>query len=336
MDLTIIQQGTFVSNGKNITIPLESGVDWMKVYNYSIASANQVAATAVSFYWQRGFPANSAWVHYKSNAANAANLDAIVTTGGFTYVDTSAFGPGVIYSADSLPNPLDITGISNAAIPVVTVANNFPTLPAGSVVRMFDVTGALQLCGMDFTVGLNTLTANTFSLDYCPQVAAAAGADGAWTVISYGPSYWYPPYRYITNITNAAQAVVTLSVTHNYQVGQSVRFQVRSAYGMTEIDGLLGDIVAVNAAANTITVDINTTGFSAFTFPVTADVPFTFAQVVPVGEDTALALQQGVNILSDATVNTAITGMQLTGGAGYPGGANNNVMYWVAGKSFNQ
>ena len=41
MDLTILQQGAFQSTGNNVYIPLESGVDWMIVYNTTQAAANQ-------------------------------------------------------------------------------------------------------------------------------------------------------------------------------------------------------------------------------------------------------------------------------------------------------
>ena len=52
------------------------------------------------------------------------------------------------------------------------------------------------------------------------------------------------------------------------------------------------------------------------------------------GEDTATALLAGVDILSDATLNTGYLGMLLTGGINNPGGAASDVVYWVAGKSF--
>ena len=42
----------------------------------------------------------------------------------------------------------------------------------------------------------------------------------------------------------------------------------------------------------------------------------------------------GVNQIGDAEVNLGAIGMILQGGAGFPGGANNDVLYWVAGKSF--
>jgi hypothetical protein len=63
-------------------------------------------------------------------------------------------------------------------------------------------------------------------------------------------------------------------------------------------------------------------------------VPFTPAEVVPVGEDTGTALASNLNILADATVNTGYIGLQLATGANLPAGIANQTVYWVAGKSF--
>ena len=163
-----------------------------------------------------------------------------------------------------------------------------------------------------------------------------AGTTGSWKKISFNPLF-YPRRRFVTKITGAASAVVTMSVKHGYLVGQKVRFIVPAAYGMIEMDGLSGTITAVDTTVttgNSITVNINSSAFTAFAWPLTAGVPFTAAEVVPFGEDTAQAITSGVDPLNDATENTSSIGMTLTGGAGNPGGANTNVMYWVAGKSF--
>ena len=325
MDNTIVQQGRFTSTGSARTLALRSDVDWMMVYNATQAAAGQTNALGVKYYWQRGMAAGSKWTTFKSNAANAANLEQFITTNGFTLVDSSTNPLGTLNAT--------ITAISNAAIPVVSNGGT-NGLSAGDVVRLTNCAGGAQLGGMDFTVGHNTLTAGTFSLDYMATIVAAT--TGEWRKISYNPIF-YPRRRFITKITAAASAVVTMSVTHGYQVGQTVRFIVPAAFGMIEMNGLLGTITAIDTTlttGNSITVNIDSTAFTAFAFPLTAASPFTFAEVVPVGEDTASALTAGVDILTDATINTGYIGMVLTGGASCPGGATSDVMYWVAGKSF--
>lgn len=325
-DNTIMVQGSFTGTGGSITLPLRFGVDWMRVYNLTVAAADQTAAIGVEYYWQNGMPAGYGLEYLKSNAANAANLTQYLTSGGFTLVDSSAQAAGVINAT--------ITAISNAAIPVVTNTGTNGLL-AGNIVRLFNVASGQQLGGMDFTVGYNTLSATTFSLDYMSQIVA--GTTGSWMLVPYDPIF-YPRRRYITEITQASSAVVTLSVTHGYQVGQLVRMVVPAAFGMTQMDGLQATIVAINTTTttgNTITLDINSSAFTAFAFPVSADVPFSFAEVVPMGENTAEALDQSVNILSDATVNTAFIGMVLAGGADSPGGQDGDSVIWQAGGVFN-
>ena len=323
-DLTSGFQGRFTSTGANQTIVIPSGATWMKVYNTTQMAASQTTAVGVEYKWFQGFPVGAKISYFKSNAANAANLTQYITSNGFTVIDSSLQTPGVLQST--------ITAISNATIPVVSATN---TLTPGSVVRLINVAGAQQLGGFDFTVGYNTLTSGTFSLDYMSTIVA--GTTGSFRQINFDPIF-YPRRRYITAITQASQAVVTMSVTHGYKVGQSVRFIVPAAYGMTQMNGLLGDIVAINtntSSGNTITVDIDSSAFTAFAWPLTAAVPFTAAEVVPVGEDTSLALAQGVDILSDATVNTGYIGMLLQGGVSCPGGAASDVIYWEAGVNAN-
>lgn len=325
MDLTILQQGRFTSNGSAKTLQIRSDVDWMKVYNVTVAAASQTTAVGVEYYWQRGFATGAKWTYFKSNAANAANLSQYITSNGFTLVDSSVNPNGVLNAT--------ITAISNAAIPVVSNSGT-NGLSAGDVVRIINVAGAQQLGGLDFTVGYNTLSSGTFSLDYMAQIVA--GTTGSWRKINFDPLF-YPRRRTITKITQASQAVITLSVTHGYKVGQAVRIYVPDVFEMTEMNGLLGNIVAIDTTTttgNSITVDIDSSAFTAFSWPLSAEVPFTPAEVVPVGEDTAEALALGQDILSDATVNTGYIGMVLAGGANCPAGANNDVIYWVAGKSF--
>jgi hypothetical protein len=86
---------------------------------------------------------------------------------------------------------------------------------------------------------------------------------------------------------------------------------------------------------NTITVDVNTTGFTAFAFPLTAAPGFSPAMVIPLGENMANALSNGTNYLADAVYNAAQTGVLLMGAATGPAGVNADVIYWNATKSFN-
>lgn len=319
---TIIQQGRFTSTGSSVLIPLRSGVNWMNVYNVTRINDGNTGESG-QFYWQEGMD-YSYGIAYPFGSSTSAFPAYVAFT--FTKVDTSLNTTGTVNST--------ITAVSTASIPVATNSGT-NGLSAGSIVRLINVAGAQQLGGMDFTVGYNTLSSTTFSLDYMSQLGGA-GTTGSWMLINYDPIF-YPRRRFITKITKASQAVVTMSVTHGYKVGQLVRMVVPAAFGMTQMDGLQATIVAVNTtttSGNSITLNIDSSSFTTFAFPVTAAVPFTYAEVVPMGEDTAAALVAGVDILSDATVNTAQIGLVLSAGTLAPAGLASDVIFWTAGTSF--
>lgn len=327
MSNTTILQGRFTATGSNVLIPLRAGITWMNTYNIT-AMNDGSDLICTQAYWQFGMPDEAGILYTNYNDTIDSNLPVYSTSNGFTYIDTSASTYGVVNAT--------ITAISTAAIPVATNSGT-NGLIAGDVVRLFRVTNARQLAGYDFTVGQNTLSTTTFSLDYMAQLPLA-GTTGSWMKVDSNPIF-YPNMRYISSISKASQAVVEFTVTHGYKVGQTIRFNVPSAFGMIEINGLQGTIVAVSntASVNTVTVDIDSSSFTTFAFPTNAVATasaFTPATVVPVGQNTPVSLDEGVNILSDATVNTAELVMVLHGGADAAGGAASDVIYWTAGTSF--
>src|ERR1700761_3426269 len=264
-------QGRFTSDGTAEIIKLRSDVDWMWVKNQTVSYAGG-AGTGAEFYWQRGMTQGRGTIYTKTAGTNALAVAQLAVGAGFYLVDSSV----------NLPGPsMALTGITNGNPPVVNTAST-AGLNNGDIVRIFSTVGARQLAGLDFTI--DTIVANTsFHLANMAQIAGANPGAGTFRRIPFSPLY-YPSTRYITKISQAAQAIVTLSVTHTYTVGQVVRFVVptvtAAAYGMTQLDGLTGTIVDVDVAdadgvTNTITVDIDTTGFTAFAFPLTADPGFT-------------------------------------------------------------
>lgn len=319
MDGTIIQQGRFTSAGEAVELQIRSDVDWMEVYNLTQWSTQQTPGRGVKFYWQRGLSSGEGFEYTKADGGDGLQAE-FASSGAFTLLDTSG-------------SPLDtlnatVTAISTASPPVVSNSGT-NGLSAGDVVRIINVSGAQQLGGIDFTVGNSTLTSGTFSLDYMAQLGGA-GTTGSWRKIKWQPQF-YPRHRYISAITQASSAVITLTVTHGYTAGQAVRIKVPSAYGMTEMNELVGNITAVSTANNTITVDIDSSAFTAFAFPATGAVPFTPALVVPIGET---ADGTYANSLDDATDNVSFIGMELGAGIDGPAGSSSDVIYWRAGKSF--
>ena len=277
----------------------------------AVSPGSPIAGNIVESSWQRGFPDGSALVKEKTTVSDVIS-ETIILANGYTLVDTSKqiFGPAIAYS-----------GITNVIDPVVATANTSGLIANSTVVRLFNPL-AYQLSGMDFTVG--TLVANTsFALAYAGMAPgdAAPGA-GTWEVITYDPIY-YPRRRFITNIILGNTTQVQMSVTSGYNVGEKVSFIVPKVYGTIEMNGLRGTILSIDLSTNTITLDINSSGFTAFTFPRASSVPFTQAQVIPQGEIPTLS--------NSATQNKAVLGI-LVGTAVC--GTIGRVMYWRATKAF--
>jgi len=317
MDNTIIQQGTFTSDGTERILQLRNGVDWIRVVNFTQSGAQNNAG--VNFYWQAGMANGSAVVQAKVGGGD--DIEQItVTSGGFSFIDISSNPVGALAA---------LTSISNATPPRVLVAST-AGLTDGDVVRFINVTGAQQLGGIDFEI--DVIDGTHFDLSFMSAIVAAT--TGHYRVIAHGPLF-EPVTRFITAISNATEAVITCSVTPKYSVGQKVRIvNPDPAYGMNEINGLAATILDVDETNAEITVNIDSSAFSAFAFPVTAETPFTPAQVVPFGEDTGEANLAAVNPLGDSVENTGFIGVALAAGADSPAGQNNDVIFWTAGTSF--
>ena len=402
MDGTILGQGTFVANTTGLTNPnagnasigqanatiiqIPSNADWVKVRNftqygtvgttgaYFNGTAN--ASNGMEFYWQRGMTAGTGIVTYKGAASGVLYGDTLVT-GGFTLYDPSGQSVG---AQPLIGNPVATTASTNATRPVVSTAST-TGVSVGTIVRLSS-TAQTDVNGIDMVVG--AVTANTsFTLLTATNALATApgaiGGAGFYTIVYNGNTeLFYPRHRFITNITQATNGQVSTSVAHGLTVGQEVRFNIPAVSGMIQLNpqinnnyfpanSSVGAIVVSVVDDYNFTLNINTTAYTAFTFPTIAQQPSSFPMVIPFGEDSATSLsstlaqtptiagQQIYNtnngLLADATVNTGYLGMILgNGGNGLelttpilgPSGSiawsagnapTGDTMYWVAGKS---
>ncbi len=300
--------GTFTSDGNTKTISLPSGYTDFRMINITDIGSTAANTNVMRAEGSSSMAAGSGLYNPKTSGAATLALEVSTTTGGFTFISDSATR---LNGAAVATSGTDINRANPAVVSTGTTTNLVDTV---SVVRMINNTGMLQVSGMDFTVG--TIVASTsFELKYLDSSGFAADSTaGFYRIVNADPRF-YPRARYITAITQASSAVITLSVTHGYTVGQAVRIYVPSAFGMTEINGLLGNITAVTTGStNTITVDIDSSGFTAFAFPTSAIAAagVTFAQVVPVGEAAINSSSQAYgNLLDDATDNVSFTGISI-------------------------
>ena len=300
--------GTFTSDGtiKNLSLP--SGYNRLDLYDisdFSDASSTSVfTATGTS-----SMPADAA-IYAIGNGGSSVLAPKYTATGGFTFISDSAnqaLGAATFLTASA--------SAINRANPAVALTGTTTGLVASStVVRLYNTVGMEQIAGMDFTVG-TIVGATSFQLKYLNNSGFAAncvasGADAFFRIVPSDPRY-YPRRRFITAISSSGtSSIITMSVTHGFVAGEAIRVIVPSAFGMTQMNGLIGNITAVSTANNTITVDIDSSAFTAFAFPTsaTAAAGVTFAQVAPVGET---ANGTYANSLNDATVNQSFSGVQI-------------------------
>jgi len=301
----LIASGSFTSTAAARAIELPKRPDYFVIMNRSLWSTAPTAV--VRSEWWYGM-ADGAAHTLTEGGGSALTATTIAAAGlGFTFVDYSAQTPGALVATGTAITAANPAVVSDATSPAV-----------GNIVRMINTTGMLQIAGLDFTVTATTPGVD-FTLGYLNSAAFAAAATNAdYRVIP--AQYYSPSKRWITGITQAAAAVVTMSVAHQYVVGDKVRIHVPDAnFGMTQIDGMLATVTAVGAS--TITTDINSTAFTAFAYPTSAIAAagVSYPHVAPVGE-VATKLTSAIN-------NTAYFAMYLNTGVV---GANGNIMDWMA------
>lgn len=302
-----ILERAFSSTGARTVIALPPEADRVELYNLTnIGTVAAAAGGAEPSLFQRAFavrgmPDGSGY-SYTNTLNTKTMVESILASGGngFTFLDTSVQTPG---------SSRAITSVTAANPAVVATGDTSGLVANTSVVRMFNVTNMQQIASLDFTVG--TVNAGVdFQLRYMNTTGFVAGGAGSYRIIPFDPIY-YPRRRFISGITQAAQAVVTLTVAHGFTAGQRVKILVPSQFGMTQMNGLYATITAVTTGAtNTITLDVDSSAFTAFAFPLSAAAAagVSFPQVVPVG---MAATSPYENLLEDATDNQALKGIQL-------------------------
>jgi hypothetical protein len=266
-------QGSFVSTGaaQAITLPT-TAVTSFHIWNrtkYSSAAATQYVKEA---HWNINLPDAYAYVLRNSSSA-ATSENTLLTSLGFSFIrkNTDLIGPPVVGTA-----------LTAAATPVATAAGH--GFSNGDVIQLTGTTAMLQVASFYYTIE-NVMT-NTFDLSFLSTNGFAAAATALIARKVKFPDLFTPRQNFITAITAANPMVVTCSFAHTYQVGEFLSLRIPSAWGMQEANGLKGKVTAISTANNTVTLDINSTGFSAFVFPTSAvaSVGTDLPQIYPEGQ----------------------------------------------------
>ena len=330
MPFTIITQGSFVSTGADVQIPLPSSADYFRTTNITQMPLAPATGVCIRGEWFGGgvFAVNDGIRWKKTNSTNALLIDTFKTStvsNGFTYVQT-------------LPQPeAAVTGTAiTAANPAVVTMTN--TYNEGDYVTLYGTTGMLQISGMTFQISSVSGSGFTLLGLDASGFAAAATAVIARRVAKTMPVE--PRTMYVTKVSKATSAVVTLSEAHSYVVGQLVHFSIPSTFGMKELDQLTGRITAVGTY--TVTVNIDSSNFTTFAFPASTASPTAtlFATMAPAGQQVIASgtplVQVGYNVTyAPFHSGQFVPYMNVAGGAQSPAGAASDLIVWEAYKKEN-
>ncbi len=331
MPFTIITGGSFTSTGAGVKIPLPSSADYFKTWNITqLTAANPNTVTNGEWFGAKfGAGASAAGSGIKTVKTTAMLESAFASNTGFTYV-TSA--PVV-----EAQNAAAITSITAASPAVVSQTSH--GYSADDIVYLYGTTGMLQIAGMPFQI--STVNANDYTLIGLRAAGFAAPATAGFSRRTSKYNAVEPEFLYITEITQATQAVVRTSVdpTQHYVIGMKIHFSIPQSFGMTQMNGLTGKIVAVSAANYTVTVDIDSSAFTAFAFPASTSSPTAalFATYAPAGASTqydpVTLVQTGYDFSKQPfRSGEFVPYMFLSGGAQSPAGAASDVINWMCYK----
>lgn len=243
-------------------------------------------AQAIEWFWYRNMAQGTArGILQSSDGANPAMIARLITADGISTYDT--FNPPTFAALAATA----ITGIAGTF--VVSMADT-GTIAVGDYVRLYSVTGEQQISGYSFQV--TAVTTNvSITLGYMASSGMTFAADAtAAQVVKFIPNKMYPRWRYIANITQAAQAVVFFTEKNDFTPGEIVSFRVSSDFGMDEINNQQARVLSVtnSATVSSITLDLDTTGYTAFAFPTSA--------IAAAGVSPAVCLPSSSGVVPDS------------------------------------
>lgn len=338
-----IQKGTLTataSTPQDIQISSMNPPTYFEMKNITQWGATS-AAKDIEFWWEKSMAQGTALgIHQASGGAGSQTLNSFaLSTDGISIYSTAS--PPTFTSNTS---GTAITRGSANGVTVATITNDGnaargPKVNVGDFVRITNAVGMEQISGMVFqVVAITSTTSVTLDLD-----SSAFGADGTtFTMTKVIPNRSYPRVARITAVTRANPCVVNLIQDSTFTVGEEVSFRIPANSGsfssMKELNNLKGVVTAVtNATATTcsqITVNIDTSGFSAFSLPTSAQwVAGVGSQpvsaVVPAGSGVVPNQNPpGTNLL-DAFDNRNIYVVHL-GGSIFANSSTNDVWEWTA------
>ncbi len=262
-------------------IPMTAKPDWVIVKDTTNWGAQSTAANPIQSEWFSSMAAGSylALGQPSATGASVTTYSSQGTSGGFTFIDQT--------------NPPTFAKVAVTAVNGTTFVVSTGTttgINVGDWVRLINITGALEISGPNLYQVTAVSAGVSITLGYAASAASAGLTVASGTTGFYQkvyPSQFLPNTLPVAYITQATQAVVYFFRQNPYVPGQLVDFQIPTPYGMTQLSNLTGKSgsgpfssnpagaarvlsVTNSATVSSITIDVDTTGFTAFQFPTSA------------------------------------------------------------------
>lgn len=278
-----VVRGTFTSTGVNKALYFPFVPNMIEIWNKTKwnNTTNHTAVSAIGFY------EDTAGTAYVTESNGTTWLGKTLTSGGFTFFSAGTPTYGAVQAMSgafaTAANPINITVTSHG-------------YQTGDVVIVYGTTAMLQIAGVPYVI--TRVDANNFTIPVNGSGFASAATAGSVKQLLY-PDLYIPELCYISAITKASSAVITTTYNHSFVVGQEVAFVVPSQWGMVQIDskyylknvsnGIPQQAYVTAVTANTLTVNINSTGFTTFAYPTSAVAALgvTYPHVVAIGDQNS-------------------------------------------------
>ncbi len=306
-----IQGGTLIataSTPQDIIVSSFNPPDYFVMKNISQWGATS-AAKDIEFWWEQSMAqATARGLHQASGSSGSQTLNSIaLASDGISFYNTAS--PPTFAA-------LACTAV-NATTWVVSMANT-GTIAVGDTVRLYNIAGMQEISGYTFQV--TAVSSNvSITLGYmltaqtAVQTITVNGTTGFVQKII--PNRYYPKLARIAAITQASAgtAKIYFTLPNTFTPGEIIGVSVPSLFGMTQMNVPAGSqearvLVSTNTATeSSVTIDTNTSGYSAFTWPSSAQA------VAGYSPAQAFPSASGVVPMVGATLNGLYTPQQPPG-----------------------
>lgn len=295
------------------------------------------AAKDIEFWWEQSMAQGTArGIHQASGGAGSQTLNsfALASDGISTY---STLSPPTFTA-------LACTAVNHTTW-VVSMTNT-GTIGVGDTVRLYNIAGMQEVAGYTFQVtAVSANTSITLGFMATAQTAGVTGitVDGTTgSVQKIIPNQFYPKANRIVGITQGAAgaAKIYFALPNNYTPGERIGIRVPNLWGMTQLNNMEARVlVATNTSTeSSVTIDIDCSGFTAFTFPTSAQaaagvspaiaLPSASAVIPANGSLTLVQQPPGTNLLD--TFDNQNKYVVHLGATIFANSSTNDVWLWQA------